>query len=212
MESINKQTLNPWVSMWLKPKATIQQIVDTNPERSVLVLVAIIGVSEALNNAIRRNMGDTRGLPMIFLIAATLGPVVGVIGLYLSSWLVSVSGHWIGGQASSRSIRAAIAWSNVPMIWAAALWIPELALYSQVLFTTEATFSSNSLAYFFLGCRAIELTAVMWTFVLLGKCIGHLQGFSFLKTFLNVFLSGFLGVLVITLPFFIIVAIIVLLL
>ena len=93
MDGNNQQTLNPWVSMWLKPEATIQQIVDTNPERSMLVLVTIFGFSQALTISSSGNMGDTRGLPMIFLIAATVGPVVGVIYLYVSSWLIFVSGH-----------------------------------------------------------------------------------------------------------------------
>ena len=43
MESINKQTLNPWISMWTKPRSTIQQIVNENPTYLVLVLAAIVG-------------------------------------------------------------------------------------------------------------------------------------------------------------------------
>jgi len=43
MESSNNEALNPWLSMWTKPRATIQNIVDTNPENFVLILAAISG-------------------------------------------------------------------------------------------------------------------------------------------------------------------------
>jgi hypothetical protein len=69
MESINKQTLNPWVSMWTKPRITIHQIVDTNPERLVLVLAAISGFSHVLDRASMKSPGDRFEWPIIIVLA-----------------------------------------------------------------------------------------------------------------------------------------------
>jgi len=192
MESINKQVLNPWVSMWTKPRATIQQIVDTNPEYLVLLLAAISGFSESLNRASTKSMGDKLEWPMIFLIAAIVGPLGGIIGLYIGSVLIRWTGGWIGGQASSQHIRAALAWSSVPAVWLLIIWIPELALFGQEMFTTEMPIvdASLSLTFILLGFSVIEIVISVWIIVVLLKCIGQVQGFSAWKALGNLFLSG----------------------
>lgn len=191
MESIKKQTINPWVTMWTKPRATIQQIVDTNPERLVLVLAAIAGFSKALDRASMRSMGDKLEWPIIFLIAAIAGPIGGIISLYIGSALIRWTGNWIGGKSTSENIRAAIAWSSVPTIWALVLWIPELVLFGQELFTTETpNIDANvSLALVLFGFAAIEITIGVWAFIVLLKCLGQVQGFSAWKALGNLILS-----------------------
>ena len=109
MESIDTQVMNPWVSIWTKPRATIQQIVDTNPEHLVLLLAAIGGFSSVLDRASTRSLGDKLDWPVIFLIAAIVGPIAGIIALYIGSALIRWTGSWIGGKASSQTIRAAMA-------------------------------------------------------------------------------------------------------
>jgi len=198
MESINNQILNPWVSMWTKPRATIQQIVDTDPERLVLVLAAIVGFSQALDQNAHM-MGDTSEWPIIFLIAAIPGSISGLIGLYIFSALIRWTGNWMSGNASSQNIRAAMAWSSVPMIWALILWIPKLVLFG--LFTTETPIidASPSLTFIFFGFGVIELTVVIWAIVVFLKCLGQVQGFSAWKALGNVFLAGLVVIIPIVL-------------
>nr|MBP9871117.1 hypothetical protein [Nitrosomonas sp.] len=65
MENTTQQMLNPWLSIWTRPRATIQQIVDVNPQRYIWVLAAVSGVADALNQASERSAGDELGLPLI---------------------------------------------------------------------------------------------------------------------------------------------------
>lgn len=191
MES-NEQTLNPWVSMWTKPRATIQQIVDTNPERLVMILAAISGFSQVLDRASMKSLGDKLEWPIIFLIAAIVGPIGGIISLYIGSVLIRWTGTWIGGNVSSQNIRAALAWSSVPIIWALILWLPELALFGQELFTTETPIidATPSLAFLMLGFGAIEISIGIWAIVVFLKCLGQVQSFSAWKALGNVILTG----------------------
>ncbi len=82
MEGNHERILNPWIFIWTKPRATIQQIVDTNPGKLVVLLAAIDGFSGVLNNASLRNLGDKYDWPIIFAIAAVAGAIGGIIGLY----------------------------------------------------------------------------------------------------------------------------------
>ena len=191
MES-NGQTLNPWISMWTKPRATIQQVIDTNPERLVMILAAVSGFSTALDRASTKSLGDKLDLPVIFLLAVFLGSISGIIGLYIGSALIRWTGTWIGGKASSQSIRAAIAWSSVPIIWALILWLPKLAIFGKELFTTETPVvdANPSLVFLLLGFVAIEILIGVWVIVVFVKCLGQVQNFSSWKALVNVVLSG----------------------
>ena len=202
MESIEEQILNPWVSMWTKPRATIQQIVDTNPQRLVLLLAAAAGFGQALDRASINSIGDRLDWPIIFIVAAVGGPIAGVIGLYIGGALIHWTGTWIGGKTSAENIRAAIAWSSVPMLWALLLWIPELALFGQELFTAETPVidADTTLNSAFLAFGAVEVTIGMWTLIVYLKCLGQVQGFSAWKALGNSILAG----LVIIVPILII--------
>lgn len=202
MENIDTQVMNPWVSIWTKPRATIQQIVDTNPEHLVLLLAAIGGFSSVLDRASTRSLGDKLDWHVIFLIAAIVGPIAGIIALYIGGALIRWTGSWIGGKASSRSIRAAMAWSTVPEIWALVLWIPALALFGQEMFTSEipSIQANPSLNIVFLGMAAIGIAIGIWQFVIYLKCLGQVQGFSAWKALGN----SFMALMVVVLPIVII--------
>jgi hypothetical protein len=201
--TFDEQTLNPWITIWNKPRATIQQIVDTNPKHLVLVLAAISGFSETLDRACTRSTGDHLAWPIIILIAAIIGPIGGIITLYIGGALIRWTGSWIGGNASSQNVRAALAWSSVPIIWDLLLWIPELILFGQELFTSETPIidASLSLTLIFLGFGTIEITIGTWTIVVFLKCLGQAQGFSAWKALGNVILT----LLVIIVPIVIII-------
>ena len=192
MDDRSSRTLNPWLSMWTRPRATIQQIVDANPERGVLLLSAVAGIGQALDRASAKNMGDKLDWPMILLFAALLGPVAGILGLYVGGALLRWTGSWMGGQGSSRNIRAAIAWSNVPEIWAMLLWVPSLALFGQELFTSKTPLIDADPVRLaaFLGFAGVELVLAVWALVVFLKSLGQVQGFSAWKALGNALLAA----------------------
>ncbi|MEM0966714.1 MAG: YIP1 family protein [Verrucomicrobiota bacterium] len=198
----SRKPLNPWVSMWTKPRATMQQIIDENPDRLVILLAVVAGFSQALDQASVDNRGDHMEVPVIFIMSLVFGPVGGLIGLYLGGFLLSWTGNWIGGVASARFIRSAIAWSNVPIIWAMLLWIPELLLFGEELFTsaTPSLEANPILATAMLGFGLIQVTVGVWTLVVFFKCLGQVQGFSAWKAVGNSLLAG----LVIIIPVFVV--------
>jgi hypothetical protein len=190
MEDNKKGYLNPWVSIWTKPRATIQQIVDDNPKYCVLLLAVVGTIPKILSAASREGYGNEMSLGGIFLLATILGSAGGIFGLYVAGWLLRWTGRWIGGQASSQHIRTAFAWANVPDAFALLLWVPLLIIIGQELFTSETPrIDANlSLSLIYIAFQVIQITAGIWTLVILVKCLGQVQGFSAWKAILNIIL------------------------
>lgn len=183
--------LNPWFSIWTRPRATIQQIIDTDPTRMVILLAALSGISQTLDRASFRSVGDTLELPTILLIALIAGPIGGILSLYIGGALIRWTGSWIGGTGTSENLRAAIAWSSVPVIWILPLWIPVLGIYGEEMFTTETPRLDASLKLLFLlvGIALFEVAIGVWSFVILLKCIGQVHEFSAWRALGNVVLA-----------------------
>ncbi len=202
VEQVNKEPLNPWFSMWTKPRETIQQIVDTNPEHSVIFLSAIAGFAQALDQASVRNLGDSLDWPMIFLFAAIVGPIFGMLGLFISGALIRWTGSWLNGKGSPQEIRAALAWSGVPIIWMLLLWLPKLPLFGQEMFTSETPIiaSNPTLIFILMGFALIQLIVAIWSSIVLFKSLGQVQGFSAWKALGNSLLAGF----VVIIPIFVV--------
>ena len=167
---------NPWISMWTRPRQTVQSIVETNAEHSVLLLAALAGISQALDKASIKNAGDTLPLPLI-LGTAIGGVVSGIIGLYLFGFLVRHAASWLGGTANAEATRAAIAWSNVPIVWALLLWIPQLAMFGKELFSAD-TPRMESHPFIVLGFGLADISVGIWALIILFKAIGQVSGFS----------------------------------
>ena len=168
---------SPWISIWLQPRATIQEIVDTDP----------------------------RGLPAIFSIAIVAGAIGGILSLFVFGVLIRWTGRWLGGTASYEQVRAAIAWSLVPYLWVSLMWIPELLLLGEEMFTTEMPrLEANPvLAFVFLGLVIVELVGVAWALVVYLKCLGQVQGFSAWKALGNLLLAALIFVVPILVVIFV---------
>ena len=74
------------------------------------------------------------------------------------------------------------------------LWIPELLLFGEELFTeaTPRLDAAPELQGLLLVFVAVELTAALWAFVAFLKCLGEVQGFSAWRALLNLLLPGVL--------------------
>jgi len=194
------------ISICIKPRATIQKIVDKNPKDSVILLACLAGISSVLGRASLRGMGDTMELFDIILLSLILGPFSGVISLYVGSYLIHWTGKWIGGTSSLQNIRAAMAWASMPTVISLLLLIPEVILFGEEMYTTQTPIvdSSTLLLYAFVIFSVIYLILGIWSFILYLHCLGQVQGFSLLKMFGNILLAGLLIIIPIVLLFLVI--------
>jgi hypothetical protein len=171
--------LNPWLSIWTMPRATMRQILDTDPRRMVIPLVLISGVVGAIGllpALPQLGLGDLPGAGALFFAAALVcAPIFGLLCLYLLGWLFAVTGRWLEGTGDGVGMRAAMAWSNVPAIWGGLLLIPRFMMMesqpADLLHNPGSLFAETVLGM-------LQLTLGVWQIVILLKCIGEAHGFS----------------------------------
>lgn len=203
METAAIAPIRPWSSIWTQPRATIQKILDADLDRHVLLLAAFAGISQGFQHASDTSAGETLEIPAILATACIGGTIGGILGLYVSAFLLKITGKWIGGKATARQIRTALAWAGVPHVGLVISWLLKIAIFGRELFVdlTPRIESDATVAAVSIGFVLVDLTLVTWLVVLNLKCLGQAQGFSAWKALGNVILATLLVVVLVLLLF-----------
>ncbi len=177
MTEDSPQILNPWWSIWWRPRATMRWITQRDPDDMVILLVSFAGFSEILIHASRFSLGLYLPIPVIFAVAIIAGPVLGVTGMIVVSLLLRLTGTWLGGQAGFNHLRAAIAWSLVPVILYSILWIPKLIFLGELVFVSRVVIYGSMPHIMAVTLNVLWLAVVMWSLVIFFQCLSEVQKF-----------------------------------
>jgi signal peptidase I len=182
-EEGNGRPGSPLLSVWLRPRKTIAQIVTTRTTRWVLLLAILGGMSaiasELVNVGLADNLLSWRGLPVWTVGAAALA----VLNLYVTSYIAAWIGRMMSGQASAQAVRAALAWSQLPLILG--FVVNAIMLGALHMFGTAPLASPMAIG----GFNLILIGTGLWSFVLLLLMISRIQHFGFWQT-IAVYLLG----------------------
>lgn len=195
---------NPWVGMWYRPRATIRSLLAAQPTHREHILATLSAFSDGLGVAVWRNWGDRFALVDIFALCLLFAPLNMLVYLYLYPVLARWTGRWLGGRGTTAEIRTATAWSFVPLVWLALLWIPELALFGAELFQRDQPTLADSrwrtVAFF--GLLGLEVAVTLWFIAVFFVGLAEAQRFPIWKAPLNFILAW----LVLVLPLYVAVA------
>ena len=187
METETTQPLNPWISILIEPRATMQQIIDTDPKRLVLVLAALNGIHMTLGSSVMTTIGEELGSAMSLLYLVIAGPLYGITLLYVIGVQFWWTGKFLGGTGTLTTIRAAFAWAALPSLLLMAFKIPVILLIGQEISTADPFAVGLGHMQFsaLLGLVIVEVVVSIWAFFIWLKCLGQVQGFSAWKALAN---------------------------
>jgi hypothetical protein len=158
----------------------------------------LAGISAALTMASAQSLGNSFSLTTILVICLVLGPVLGIISLYIMGELLRGAGSWLDGRGTSREVRAAIAWASVPNIFTLPLWIPKLLIFGEELFMVpivERMDTSSPLGIASIGFTIVEIAVGIWSWFVWLKSLGEVHRFSAWKALGAYLLTGLIFLL-----------------
>ena len=192
------ERLKDLVTILYQPRETMRRILD-RPDRWPLQIVFLAFVCASVNDIdVRHATGLLPGIRLFpGLAALALAIIIGgfswIVTLFIMSWIASAIGRQMGGEGSTRDVRAALAWAMVPIIWSPIYRLP------LILFGMTADISPNaserqellkfvsrggcSLLVLFFGFQLLFAIACI---VLGSFTVAEAQRFSTQKGFVNV--------------------------
>lgn len=186
---------SPWISVWTRPRETIRLILQ-NPKQSIWILAFIYGINSLLNVFQSYPLALHTGIGAMVLITLVVAPFWGYLFFYIWSKVVFWCGKLLKGEGDFPSIRAAYAWSCVPLTGNLPLWILLIFFYSRFLFfgTQDQVVNSGSVLLLFLILIG-KLVFSIWAIVLYLQMLSEVQQFSILRAIANVVIAFlFLGI------------------
>ena len=85
--------LNPWLSIWFKPRETISRITAAKPLKIILLLGILTGIELCFSFFSRKENIGQFSLTQTLLIILLAGPVAGIIWIFLFSTLIKIVGY-----------------------------------------------------------------------------------------------------------------------
>ncbi|MHB8381793.1 MAG: YIP1 family protein [Candidatus Binataceae bacterium] len=173
----SEDAVAPFFSIWIAPRDTIRQIIETDPRRAVIALAALSGALSGLEGSWLAAMSAPHAMsawwPFMVALKVVLFAVWGIAALYIAGWIITAACRAFGGVASALQTRAALAWSSVPGIVATGLGV--VALLAGIV--TPHTPTPGAFA-FPPGLVALNAALGVWGLVVELKCIGEVNRFS----------------------------------
>jgi Yip1 domain len=172
---------SPFIAIWTEPRMTIRNIVERDPHRYVLGLAALGPALVAVESAWARMLSAQTPAPFLWPIEvafiALFAGAIGIAALYFNGWALRWTGAIVGGVATSVEVRAALAWSRIPAIAAAALSVAATLLGA----ATPPAFMNGHLPRFTpssVGLGLVNLVLGVWSLVVMLQCVGEVHRFS----------------------------------
>lgn len=182
---------NRWFKIWVKPRETIQKIVEQNPNSSLWLLAAIYGFSSLLNLFQSMDLGLQFTPLVLVILAFVFSPFWGYIVFSVWSWFVSFTGKWLKGKGAYTHIRAAYAWSCVPLLFNVAFWLILVALFGERLFIVMPQEPMPQVLVLFLFILLIaKVVLAIWSLVIYINALAQVQQFSILRAIGNILIAA----------------------
>jgi signal peptidase I len=185
---------SPWLSVWLRPRDTIERILAADPRRHVPMLAALGAVSLIVAQLIGAESTayilDWRVIGILVL----LGAAMGVVGLYVYAAFLRWSGRLIGGRATGVELRAVLAWSTVPTV--IGLGVCLLALIGFRLAEGGSVPFPSALTMIL---QVVTMLLGLWSLIAMMLMLSRVQRFGFWRTLVNASLGWLAPPLVLSL-------------
>ncbi|WP_424963422.1 Yip1 family protein [Ekhidna sp.] len=130
-------------------------------------------------------MGDENSMIFILVMCIIFGGLLGWISFYIGAALMSWTGKWIDGKASSKSIFRMSAYASIPVVFSLILITLQILIFGNDNFKSDIymeSYSALEIVLFYLLALA-ELVIAIWTIAIYLIGLSEVQGFLGMESF-----------------------------
>ncbi len=128
------EIVRPFHDVWLRPRRVARELASTPVGRADYLLGAAQGILNWLVLSRVQSVGATAGVGTILGRALVVGPLAGIVGMYLMAAVYLRLGRRLGGTASRAQLIHVLAYSGAPMLASLLLWLLTAALAGRAVF------------------------------------------------------------------------------
>ena len=166
---------------------TIAKIVAENPNQGLWRLAWIYGFLSLLNGSQSMSLGNSVHFIAILIFAVIAAPFWGMLLFGIWSWVVHLIGKMLKGQGSFAFVRAAFAWSCVPLAVNIVFWVLLLGVFGGSLFqTSQASVGPMMLMMLVLIAKVVVM---IWSLVIYINALAEVQNYSIGRSIANIVLA-----------------------
>jgi transglutaminase-like putative cysteine protease len=179
---------NSWLKCWFRPRQTIVRECNNGSKITFIILICLLGLSSTMDNLVFGLPDKKFPIEWIWVGLIIIGPVSGVINVFLWGWFLSFTGRWLDGTANAWTLRRVVAWSNVPAIAGMLVYMALFFIMGNKLFYENTNILDEGYMFmsFFMGAFLILITIVMWRVVIHIGMIAEVQGFTIWRSIANI--------------------------
>ena len=179
-EESKKESALPVLSIWMRPGQTVAALVaDGKGHVGALAIATCFSILNCRRWLVLEG-GDGFALNWKALPGVLLGSVaVGLVLLYLYSWLFRNFGRWMGGTGSLRGIRTGMGWGILPVtvLLACVFFIPS------TVWINVAEAPDGTLTQTFNGWGFLLFAAFLYSYGVFLLSLASAHGLSALRAF-----------------------------
>ncbi|WP_163936560.1 Yip1 family protein [Paraferrimonas sp. SM1919] len=201
---MEQQLRHPLKEIWFYPREAIKALQLSDYSGFIIPLAVLSGITQGFSNNFASEYFES--LTSMLLVTLIVASIAGIIGIYVSAWLLSMTGKWLGGKASFNSLVELSAWASLIQVLMLPLLILLMILMGNGYVDSEYLMENPSglVITLLLIFSLASIVVGIWSLVVMCVGISELQGFSILRALANIllFLVIFVAVVVALSEFF----------
>ena len=178
--------MNPFLSVWLHPKQTARYVIEHKTIVYALMLVVIGYIASGFSGFMNSELYPDFSYVWIFLISIILGPILGIIMMFIASGIVFLIGKLLKGTGSFWDVFKASSLSSIPAIFTGPFYI----LWMFV--SPESFFFEDEVSAIAVIVSIIMIVTSLWSVIILVAAIAEAHQFSILRSIISLIIPAIL--------------------
>ena len=152
-------------------------------------MYAIVGISLLFSSMKGAHLGRSINTSHIFLISVMVGPIVGFLAGYATSYIyykISDSFFFVPDETNRRDIFRAMAIVNLPLVLLGVFTLVQYLIYGDVIFNKidPAKFMEGTSSIYYYGMEMLKIAVMLWVLVFSLLVLSKLLDIKIMQAFL----------------------------